>query len=158
MTTYNWEYSFDEIPFLFPNKTCFWVFSPKGLGTFKMAQQCRPVASIKIHFRVTYRLFSRFQIMKYFIKFLIFQSFGIVPRPWICLPELMSTFLPQSASTPVNTSSDCPLGHFVHILMWDQQQHHDDFLTYELQKHKCQNSVLFSNTNLAALGRYFVVF
>lgn len=106
-----------KFPFFFQIKHAFEFFPPKGLGTFKMAQQCRPVARIKIHFRVTYRLLSRFQIMKYFIKFLIFQSFGIVPRPWICLPELMSTFLPQPASTPVNTSSDCPLGHFVHILM-----------------------------------------
>lgn len=158
MTTYNWEYSFDEIPFLFPNKTGFWVFCLQGFRDVQMAQQCRPVASIKIHFRVTYRLLTSFQIMKYFRKFLIFQSFGIVPKPWICLPELMSTFLPQSASTPVNTSSDCPLGHFVHILMWDQQQHHDDFLTYKLQMHNWQNSVLFSNTNLAALGRLIVEF
>lgn len=54
----------------------------------------------------------------------------------------MSTFLPQSASTPVNTSSDCPLGQFVHILMGDQQQHHEDFLIYKLQMYNWKNSVL----------------
>lgn len=85
--------------------------------------------------------------MKYFIKFIIFQSFGIAAKLWLCLPELMSAFLPQAASTPVNTSSDCPLGQFVHILMRDQQQHHEDFLRYKSQMQNWQNSVLFFKKN-----------